>query len=82
MTNFYIGNEKIDIVQNCTYLGTRISSTGNFTLSLKHFREKWLMLCLAIRRHIDKGTKLFSHTLVMSIDLHSNGKTSFKMPIL
>ena len=30
--NFYIGSEKIDIVQNCTYLGTQISSTGNFTL--------------------------------------------------
>ena len=40
MTNFYAGNEKIDIVQNYTYLGTKISSTGNFTLSLEHLREK------------------------------------------
>ena len=31
--NLYIGNEKIDIVQNYTYLGFQISSTGNFTLS-------------------------------------------------
>ena len=31
---FYIGNEKIYIVQNYTYLGTQISSTGN--LSLEH----------------------------------------------
>ena len=31
--NLYLGNEKIDIVQNYTYLGTQISSTGNFTLS-------------------------------------------------
>ena len=38
--NFYIGNEKIDIIQSYTYLGTQISSTGNFTLSLEHLREK------------------------------------------
>ena len=38
--NFYIGNEKIDIVQSYTYLGTQISSTGNFTLSMEHLREK------------------------------------------
>ena len=42
--NFYRGNEKIDIVQNYTYLGTQISSTGNFTLSPghsgEHLREK------------------------------------------
>ena len=38
--NFYIGNEKIDIAQSYTYLGTQISSTGNFTLSLQHLREK------------------------------------------
>ena len=29
---FHIGSEIIDIVQNYTYLGTRISSSGNFTL--------------------------------------------------
>ena len=33
---FYVGNEKIDIIQDYTYLGTRISSSGNFTLSLEH----------------------------------------------
>ena len=31
--NFYIGNEKIDIVQSYTYLGTQTSSTGNFDFS-------------------------------------------------
>ena len=30
---FHIGNEMIDIVQDCTYLGTPISSPGNFTLN-------------------------------------------------
>ena len=38
--SFNIRNEKINIVQNYTYLGTRISSTRNFTLSLEHLREK------------------------------------------
>ena len=33
---FHIGNEMIDIVKDYTYLGTRISSPGNFTLSLEH----------------------------------------------
>ena len=51
--NFYIGNEKIDIVQNCTYLGTQISSTWNFTLSLEHLREKAVHALFSLRRHID-----------------------------
>ena len=38
--NFRIGNEVIDVVQNYTYLGTRITSSGNFTLSLEHLRQK------------------------------------------
>ena len=39
---FHIGSEIIDIVQSYTYLGTRISSSGNFTLSLEHLRQKAL----------------------------------------
>ena len=51
--DFYVGNEKIDIVQNYTYLGTQISSTGNFTLSLEHLREKAVHALFSLRRHID-----------------------------
>ena len=51
--NCYIGNEKIDIVQSHTYLGTQISSTGNFTLSLEHLREKAVHALFSLRRHID-----------------------------
>ena len=51
--NFYIGNEKIDIVQSYTYVGTQISSTGNFTLSLEHLREKAVHALFSLRRHID-----------------------------
>ena len=49
---FHIGNESIDIVQNYTYLGTRISSTGNFTISLNHLREKALHALFSLRRHV------------------------------
>ena len=36
---FHIGKETIDIVHEYTYLGTRISSTGNFHISLEHLKE-------------------------------------------
>ena len=51
--NFYIGNEKIDIVQSYTYLGTQISSNGNFTLSLEHLRQKAVHALLSLKRHLD-----------------------------
>ena len=50
---FHIGSETIDIVQNYTYLGTRISSSGNFTLSLQHLRQKALHAFFGLRRHTD-----------------------------
>ena len=39
---FYIGNQAIDVVQDYTYLGTKISSSGNFKISLDHLKEKAL----------------------------------------
>ena len=54
--NFYIGKGKIDTVQNYTYLGTQISSPGNFTLSLDHLREKALHALFALRRHVHFST--------------------------
>ena len=50
---FHIGNEMIDIVQDYTYLGTRISSPGNFTLSIEHLRQKALHALFSLRRHTD-----------------------------
>ena len=35
--NFNIGTEPIEIVQEYTYLGTRLTPTGNFTLALELF---------------------------------------------
>ena len=37
---FYIGNQAIDVVQDYTYLGTKISSSGIFKFSLDHLKEK------------------------------------------
>ena len=36
-----------------TYLGTKISSTGNFALSLEHLREKAVHALFSLRRHVD-----------------------------
>ena len=53
---FHISNELIDLVQDYTYLGTRISSSGNFTLSLEHLRQKALHAFFSLRRHTDFST--------------------------
>ena len=47
--NLRIGNEVIDVVQNYTYLGTRITFSGNFTLSLEHLRQKALHALFSLR---------------------------------
>ncbi|KAL9974166.1 hypothetical protein ACROYT_G011177 [Oculina patagonica] len=47
---FYIGNQTIDVVQDYTYLGTKISSTGNFKISLDHLKEKGLHALFSLRR--------------------------------
>ena len=41
-TTFKIGIEIIEIVQEYTYLGTRLTPTGNFTLAQEHLKEKAL----------------------------------------
>ena len=50
---FHIGNEMIDIVRDYTYLGTRISSPRNFTLSLEHLPQNALHALFSLRRHTD-----------------------------
>ena len=50
-TEFHIGKETIDIVHEYTYLGTRISSTGNFNISLEHLKEKALHALFSLRKH-------------------------------
>ena len=49
---FNLDKQAIEIVQNYTYLGTLISSTGNFKLALDQLKEKALYLALfSLRKH-------------------------------
>ena len=48
--NFNIGTEPIEIVQEYTYLGTRLTPTGNFTLAVEHLKEKALHAFYSIRK--------------------------------
>ena len=50
---FHIGKQNIDIVHEYTYLGTRISSTGNFNVSLEHLKEKALHALFGLRKNTD-----------------------------
>ena len=49
--SFHMDNEIIEIVQNYTYLGTLISSTGNFSLALDKLKEKALHALFSVRQH-------------------------------
>ena len=49
--SFHIDNENIEVVQNYTYLGTLISSTGNFSLALDKLKEKALHALFNLRKH-------------------------------
>ena len=48
---FNIDKQAIEIVQNYTYLGTLISSTGNFKLALDQLKEKALHALFSLRKH-------------------------------
>ena len=50
-SSFHIDNEIIEIVQNYTYLGTLISSTGNFSMALDKLKEKVLHALFSLRKH-------------------------------
>jgi len=50
---FHIGKQNIDIVHEYAYLGTRISSTGNFNVSFEHLKEKALHALLGLRKNTD-----------------------------
>ena len=47
---FNIGSESIGIVQEYTYLGTRLTLTGNFALALERLKEKALHTFSSIRK--------------------------------
>ena len=49
--HFLIDSQIIDVVQEYTYLGTRMSSSGNFSVSSEHLKEKALHALFSLRRH-------------------------------
>jgi len=51
-SNFHIENEPVEIVQNYAYLGTLISSTGNFSLAFDKLKEKSLHTLFSLRKNI------------------------------
>ena len=53
--NFHIDNEPVEIVQNYAYLGTIISSTGNFSLALGKLKNKALHALFSLRKHTNLG---------------------------
>ena len=56
---FHIGKETIDIVHEYTYLGTRISSTGNFNISDSNTWKRTLfLLFFPVNSHLLKFVSL------------------------
>ena len=49
--HFLIDSQIIDIVQEYTYTGTRMSSSGNFSVSREHLKEKALHALFSLRQH-------------------------------
>ena len=62
---FYIENQAIDVVQDYTYLGTKISSSGNFKISPDHLKEKALHTHFSLRRHTNFKVSLYSFFLTI-----------------
>ena len=48
--HFLIDSQIIDVVQEYTYLVTRMSSSGNFSVSREHLKEKALHALFSLRR--------------------------------
>ena len=49
--HFLIDSQIIDVVQEYTYLGTQMSSSGNLSVSREHLKEKALHALFSLRRH-------------------------------
>ena len=48
---FLVGNQIIDVLHEYTYLGTRMSSSGNVSVLCEHLKEKALHALFSLRRH-------------------------------
>jgi len=65
-SSFHIDNEIIKTGQNYTYLGTLISSTGNFSMVLDKLKEKALHALFSLRKHtnISKLSPLLTNKIL------------------
>ena len=50
-SSFHIDYEPFETVQNHTYLGTPISSAGNYSLALDKLKEKAIHALFSLRKH-------------------------------
>ena len=48
---FLVDNQIIDVLHEYTYLGTRMSSSGNVSVLCEHLKEKAFHALLSVRRH-------------------------------
>ena len=49
--HFFVDSQRIDVLQEYTYLGTRMSSSGNFSVSREHLKETALHALFSLRWH-------------------------------
>lgn len=67
--SFKIGFETIEIVQEYTYLGTRLTPTGNFTLATEHLKDAFSSIrkdTLLDRLHPNTASQIFD-TMIFPI---------------
>ena len=62
-TSTYIGTEPVEIVQGYTYLGTRLTPTGNFPLKLEHLKLK--------ENALHDFSSIRKHTLLNRLNRHT-----------
>ena len=51
--SFQYQNKTVEIVQECTYLGIKLTSNGSFTLAQKIFCEKAMRAIFKIRKYVE-----------------------------
>ena len=71
--NFQYQNKSIEIVQEYTYLGIKLTSIGNFTLAQKNVCEKAIRAIFKIRKYADlsKFPQHIVFKILMQLSLQS-----------
>ena len=69
-----IGSESIETVQEYSYLGTRLTPTGNFTLAVEHLKEMAFHAFSSIRKRtilnkLNHNTACIRHNGIPNLEL-------------